>query len=97
MLGNPLVRFCEGWGGNLTGVPHLLDPGASPGSAIKRDISPGGATDQILSPLRGSNAFPPSTPGWRPGLQSVAASQFHSDTLRVPHLEHPVSLLNIDR
>jgi hypothetical protein len=31
MLGNPLVRFCEGWGGNLTGVPHLLDPGASPG------------------------------------------------------------------
>jgi len=31
MLGNPLVRFCEGWGGNLPGVPHLLDPGVSPG------------------------------------------------------------------
>jgi hypothetical protein len=25
MLGKPLVRFCEGWGGNLWGVPHLLD------------------------------------------------------------------------
>ena len=26
MLGNPLVRFREGWGGNLAEVPHLLDP-----------------------------------------------------------------------
>ena len=25
MLGNPLVRFCEGWGGNREEVPHLLD------------------------------------------------------------------------
>ena len=30
MLGNPLVRFCEGWGGNLTEAPHLLDQGVSP-------------------------------------------------------------------
>jgi hypothetical protein len=25
MLGNPLVRFCEGWGRNLQEAPHLLD------------------------------------------------------------------------
>ena len=36
MLGNPLVRFCEGWGGNLTGVPHLLDrnPAGATGFAV---------------------------------------------------------------
>ena len=27
MLGNPLVRFCEGRGGNYFGAPRLLDQG----------------------------------------------------------------------
>lgn len=31
MLGNPLVRFCEGWGGNPREAPYLLDHGVSHG------------------------------------------------------------------
>ena len=30
MMGNPLVRFCEGRGGNLREVPRLLDTSVKP-------------------------------------------------------------------
>jgi hypothetical protein len=52
MLGNPLVRFREGWGGNLREAPHLLDatpwlmrPRGIPTTAFSRGYT--------LSPLRG--------------------------------------------
>lgn len=47
MMGNPLVRFCEGRGGNLLGAPRLLDPARERWVKSNRGIqAPEGAKDQ---------------------------------------------------
>jgi hypothetical protein len=60
MLGKPLVRFREGWGGNLgasLGAPHLLDPGGAkrnPESAGLLRVEP----RQGRRNIRFENGFP---------------------------------------
>ena len=69
---------------------QIVAPGASPGFVASKTSAPKGRQIKILRPSGAIFSFTLFTPGWRPGLQSVAASQLFADALRATLGARPV-------